>query len=198
MNNENEGEVGLPKAVIAAIVIVIAVVTIVVVLSKKEKFEPVVAATIAPAFTLPNIAGGESSLADYRGKVIFLNFWATWCKPCEEEMPSMQTLYEEHGGEAFEIVAISLDSGKSKVVEEFVKEYALTFTILHDRRGKIKDLYKTTGVPETFIIDQNGVIAEKAWGARDWSSDINIRTILDLIENGPGTIESYKSAKSPH
>ncbi len=137
-------------------------------------------------------------MADYRGKVIFLNFWATWCKPCEEEMPSMQTLYEEHGGEAFEIVAISLDSGKSKVVEEFVKEYALTFTILHDRRGKIKDLYKTTGVPETFIIDQNGVIVEKAWGARDWSSDINIRTILDLIKNGPGTVESYKNAKNPH
>jgi peroxiredoxin len=198
IKNENEGGGGLPKAVIAAIVIVVVVVTVIVVMGKKEKFSPVGAGTVAPLFTLPNIAGGESSLEDYRGKVVFLNFWATWCKPCEEEMPSMQALYEEHGGEAFEIVAVSLDSGGPEVVREFVEKYGLTFVILHDRKGRVKETYKTTGVPETFIVDQNGVIAEKAWGARDWSSDMNIRTILDLIENGPGTEESYKRVKRPH
>ena len=198
MNNKDEGGPGLPKAVIAAIVIVVVVVTVIVVMGKKEKFSPVGAGTVAPPFTLPNIAGGESSLGDYKGKVVFLNFWATWCKPCEEEMPSMQALYEEHGGEAFEIVAVSLDSGSPEVVREFVEKYGLTFVILHDRKGRVKETYKTTGVPETFIVDQNGVIAEKAWGARDWSSDMSIRTILDLIEDGPGTPESYKNAKRPH
>ena len=198
MKSEDESGPGLPKAVIAAIVIVVVVVTVIVVLSKKESFSPVGPSMVAPAFTLPNLAGGESALSDYKGKVVFLNFWATWCKPCEEEMPSMQLLYEELGGSSFEIVAVSIDSEKVDVVEKFVKEYGITFTVLHDRKGRIKELYMTTGVPESFILDQNGVVAEKVWGPRDWSTDISTKTIRDLIKNGPGTAESYKGKKGPH
>jgi peroxiredoxin len=201
MNNEAEGNGeggrGLPKPVIAAIVVVIVVIAVIVVMGQKEKFEPVGAGTVAPGFTLPDLEGTAVNLKDFRGKVVFLNFWATWCKPCEEEMPSMQQLYEDQEGRDFEIVAVSLDSEGPGVVREFVEKYGLTFVVLHDRRGRVKETYKTTGVPETFIIDQNGVIAEKVWGPRDWTREASINIILDLIQNGPRPAESYKRAK-PH
>ncbi len=187
----------MPKSVIAAIVVVVVVIAVILVMGQKEKFEPVGAGTVAPAFTLPDLDGKEMSLSDFRGKVVFLNFWATWCKPCEDEMPSMQKLYEDQEGKAFEIVAVSLDSEGPDVVREFVEEYGLTFVVLHDRRGRVKETYKTTGVPETFIIDQNGVIAEKVWGPRDWTREASIKIILDLLQNGPRPGESYKRVK-PH
>ncbi|MDP2688715.1 MAG: TlpA disulfide reductase family protein, partial [Deltaproteobacteria bacterium] len=135
-------------------------------------------------------------LGDYRGKVIFLNFWATWCKPCEEEMPSMQALYEGLSGRDFEILAVSVDSEGPETVRKYAKKYGLGFQILHDRKGKVKETYKTTGVPETFIIDQNGIIAEKVWGPRDWTLTSSIGTILDLLKDGPKPKEAYgKGAK---
>ncbi len=194
--NEEEGR-GLPKPVIAAIIAVVVVIAVIVVMGQKEKFEPVGAGTDAPEFTLPDLEGTAVNLKDFKGKVVFLNFWATWCKPCEDEMPSMQQLYEDHEGKDFEIVAVSLDSEGPDVVREFVEKYDLTFVVLHDRRGKVKETYKTTGVPETFIIDQNGVIAEKVWGPRDWTREASINIILDLLQNGPRPGESYKLAK-PH
>jgi peroxiredoxin len=197
MNNKTEGkgEGGLPKPVIAAIIVVIVVIAVIVVMGQKVKFEPVGAGTEAQDFTLPDLDGKEVSLSDFRGKVVFLNLWATWCKPCEEEMPSMQQLYEDQEGKPFEIVAVSLDSEGPEVVRKFVEKYNLTFVVLHDRKGRIKETYKSTGVPETFIIDQNGVIAEKVWGPRNWTREMSIKTILDLLQNGPGTAESYKRAK---
>ncbi len=197
-NNENESGAGLPKAVIVAIIVVIAVITVIVVMGKKDSFSPTGPGSVAYDFTLPNLAGGESSLSDYKGKVVFLNFWATWCKPCEDEIPSMQRLYEELEGSSFEIVAVSVDSEGMDVVKNFAQQYGITFTVLHDRKGRIKELYKTTGVPETFILDQNGIVAEKVWGPRDWSSDFGTETIRELIKNGPGTAESYKTKKAPH
>jgi peroxiredoxin len=94
------------------------------------------------------------------------------------------------------MVGISVDKEDTDVIQEFVDEYGLTFPILHDRKGRIKEAYKTTGVPETYIIDQNGVIAEKVMGARKWENAYSIRTILDLLDNGPRTPEAYRSKKS--
>lgn len=97
----------------------------------------------------------------------------------------MQTLYNGAKGEPFEIVAVSIDSEGPEAVKEYAKKYGLAFTILHDREGKVKEIYKTTGVPEAFIINQNGVVAEKVWGPRNWLQLGSVKTIIDLINDGP-------------
>lgn len=186
---------GLPTPVLAGIcAAVLLVIVLVVVFGRSEKFKPVDAGMQAAEFTLPDLTGNMKSLSSYKGKVVFLNFWATWCKPCREEMPSMQELYTALMGKNFEILAVSIDKDKPEV-EKFVKEYGLTFPILHDRKGIIKEIYKTTGVPETFIIDQNGVIAEKVMGPRDWRDERNLKIILELLKNGPKSTEEYKKVK---
>ncbi len=191
-----ETEGGGSKIIVAVIVIIaVAVVIGVVVYGGKQGFTPTNPGSPALDFTLPDLEGKEVSFSEYKGKVVFLNFWATWCEPCKEEMPSMQILYDTFKGRSFVVVAVSVDKAKPDVVKKFVSEYKLTFPILHDKRGKVKEKYKTTGVPETFIIDQNGVIAEKVWGSRNWDDPYAIRTILSLLDNGPGTPESYKIRK---
>ncbi|MBI5641852.1 MAG: TlpA family protein disulfide reductase [Deltaproteobacteria bacterium] len=193
--SDKKEEKGLPKAALAVIVLVVIAVAVFIVLGQKRKFEPVVAGSESIDFTLPDLSGKARSLKEFRGKVVFLNFWATWCKPCEEEMPSMQALYQGFAGQPFEIVAVSVDKDGPEVVAKYAQKYGLTFTILHDRKGSIKETYKTTGVPETFIIDQNGNIAEKVWGPRDWSDPASYRVIVELIKNGPKPKEAYKTVR---
>ncbi len=179
---------------VAVIVVVLAVVVVlIVIMSKKQSFKAVQAGLPAHEFTLPDLDGKNVNLSDFRGKVVFLNFWATWCKPCEDEMPSMQALYSQltAQGKPFVILAVSLDDGGPEKIKEFAAKYNITFPIVQDKSGKVKELYKTTGVPETFIIDQNGVIAEKIWGPRDWSNRAYLTTIIKLLSDGPQPPESY-------
>lgn len=187
---EGEGG-GLPKIAIGFIVAAIVAVVAVIVLSGRKDFEPVVAGAEAADFTLPDLNGKPVSLKDFRGKVVFLNIWATWCTTCEEEMPSMEALARGLKGRPFEIIAVSIDSESPEKVKKYITRLGLTFTVLHDRSGKIRDVYKTTGVPETFIIDQKGIIAEKVIGPRDWSNNENLAAITELLKNGPRPKESY-------
>jgi len=196
VDNKVKEEGGLPKIAVVGIVAVVIIVVAIVVLSGRKKYEPINAGLDPIDFTLPDLDGKQVSLRDFRGKVIFLNFWATWCKPCEEEMPSMQTLYTALKGRPFEIVAVSIDTGDTSIVRDYAKKYGLTFTILHDKKGAIKEMYKTTGVPETFIIDQNFVIAEKVWGPRDWSLRASVGMIIDLLQTGPRPRDAYKPLKA--
>ena len=122
----------------------------------------------APDFTLPTLKGDSVRFSDYRGKVVFLNFWATWCPPCREEMPSMESLYQRLKGREFEMLAISLDQEGEKVVGPFVAKYGLSFPVLLDTDKKVSQLYRLSGIPETFIIDKNGFIALKIIGGQDW------------------------------
>lgn len=190
-DNSTEKEKGLPKAALVVIVLVVVAVVVFIVMGQRKSYVPMVAGVEMTDFTLPGLDGTPKKLSDYKGKVIFLNFWATWCKPCEDEMPSMQALYKGLAGQNFEIVAVSVDTEGPEVVRKYAKRFGLTFPILLDRRGKVKDVYKTTGVPETFIIDQNGIIAEKVWGPRDWTLTSSITTILDLLKDGPKPKEAY-------
>ncbi len=194
MVNEETNEKGLPKAAIAGIIIAVVAAVIFIVAGQREKFEPVTANSEIIDFELPDMQGKMRKLSDFRGKVVFLNFWATWCKPCEEEMPSMQALYENLNNFPFEIVAVSVDKDPPEKVAEFAKQYGITFTILHDRKGKIKETYKTTGVPETFIIDQNGVVALKVWGPKDWTEPDSIKEIMELVQYGPKKKGEYANA----
>ena len=136
----------------------------------------------APDFAYPGLDGKKVGLGDYRGKVVFLNIWATWCPPCREEMPSMEKLYQELKGEDFEILAVSIDTSGVKAVAPFAKEYRLSFPILLDPEGTIKPLYGITGVPESFIINKDGRIEKIVIGPLDWATPDVVRFFRNLIE----------------
>lgn len=122
----------------------------------------------APDFKLTQINKNNEletvQLSDLKGKGVMLNFWATWCKPCETEMPYMQELYPEYKDKGVEIVAVSLDSTEL-VVDRFIDKYDLTFPIPHDTTGEIRDLYKVGPIPSTFFINPDGEIEEFVSGA---------------------------------
>jgi peroxiredoxin len=133
-------------------------------------------------FKLQDLKGIERSLSDYKGKkVIFLNFWATWCPPCRREMPSMQILHEKFKEEDFVMLAVSLDSSK-RPATDFIKEHKYTFTVLMDSDKKVARIYQITGIPTTFIIDQKGVIAHKTIGMENWAKEEILQTIEKLIK----------------
>ena len=137
----------------------------------------------APGFTARNIATGEAlSIQDYRGKVVLLNIWATWCPPCRVEMPSMERVHRRFAGTDFRVVAVSVDDDDQKVVEDFVKELGLTFEVLHDRAAQIQRQYQTTGVPESFVIDRNGVIMKKVIGPSEWDDPSHQSLIQRLLD----------------
>ena len=136
----------------------------------------------APNLTLPGLDGKAVSLSDYRGKVVLVNLWATWCAPCVAEMPSMEKLYQRLKGDDFEILAISIDTPGASTVAPFMKKHKLTFPALIDTQGIAKIAYKATGVPESFIINRQGVLARKIIGPLDWSSPEVIRFIRTLMQ----------------
>jgi len=139
-------------------------------------------AFLAPSFSAPSHKGGNIKLSDYRGKVVFINFWATWCGTCKVEMPSMEKLYQRFKDFDFEMLTISVDKDQS-LIEPFLKEYNLTFPVLLDPEEEIaKKLYKTTGVPETFIVDKNGIIRFKAIGPDNWATDEYMEAFAQLIK----------------
>jgi len=127
-------------------------------------------ATAAPDFTVPDLAGHQLQLRDFKGKVVFLNFWATWCPPCKEEMPSMERLYRRHKDRGFTILALSIDSGGAAPVGGFAKKLGLTFPIGLDSKTTVANHYAVRGLPATFLIDRKGVIAAMAIGPRDWDA----------------------------
>lgn len=142
---------------------------------------------MAPAFTLKNLQGEPVSLADYKGKVVFLNFWATWCEPCKEEMPAMQRLRQKLDGKPFEILAVSLDKDPTQAVPAFVKKTGLdlNFPVLQDGNQELaKNSYRTTGVPESFLIDANGKIVKHVIGSFEWDSPQITQFFEELIQSG--------------
>lgn len=137
----------------------------------------------APAFTVVDLATNKPvSLADYRGQVVLLNLWATWCAPCRIEMPSMQRLYERLGDDGLNILAVSVDAGDPQIVREFADELGLTFPILHDQTQEIETTYQTTGLPETFLIDRQGVIVYWAIGPEEWDNPAHVARIQRLLD----------------
>jgi len=174
------------SSILIALVIVIGIVGIV--WRNSSKYEPVVVGAYAPDFTLTDMNGKEHSLASLRGKVVFVNFWATWCKTCKEEMPSMQILYTylKEKEAPFEMLAISMDRVTTqKNIGPFVNSIGLQFPILLDPWGKTDGKYKLTGVPETYIIDKEGRVAEKVIGPRNWETIGAVQTIFKLLDITP-------------
>lgn len=119
----------------------------------------------AREYAAATLAGDTVTLASLKGKVVLLNLWATWCTPCRMETPYLQSLFEEHEAEGFEIVGISMDTGNAADdVAMFVEEYEVTYTILHDPQMRGMELYQVLGLPATFLIDREGVLQWMRYG----------------------------------
>ena len=158
---------------------------------QSSKYEPLVVGMTAPDFRLPDLQGKTQRLTDYRGKVVFLNFWATWCKPCKEEMPSMQVLWDNLKNRDFMMLAVSMDRvTTTKDIPSFVETLKLSFPILTDSWGQTDKRYKLMGVPETYIIDQSGVLREKVIGPRDWTRRESIETIVQLLQKQSKSVKA--------
>ncbi|MDR2509944.1 MAG: TlpA family protein disulfide reductase [Spirochaetaceae bacterium] len=120
-------------------------------------------------FTLTALDGASVSLDSLKGKVVFLNFWATWCPPCREEMPSMEALYQKFRSKGLEIVACDIMENKERV-EKFMRDKNINFQALLDSDGRVSRTYGVQGIPVTFILDRDGMIILSAVGGRDWNS----------------------------
>ena len=127
------------------------------------------AAYKATSFRLQDVTGTAISLEDFTGKIILLNFWATWCPPCRSEVPSMVKLNAAMAGKPFQMLAVSIDEGGKEAVEDFFKRSGATLPVLLDTQQKISKIYGTTGVPETFVLDKHGIVLKKIVGAMDWN-----------------------------
>jgi len=155
--------------------------------SGPESQAPVAAGSQAANFKLEKLDGTTLSLESLRGKVVFLNIWATWCEPCREEMPSMQTLYDDFkGNKDFVMLAVSQDVKGRAAVAPYVAKNGYHFTILLDPENTIGETYDVSGVPETFIIDRKGQIVAHHMGAFDWSRPDVKDALQQLLDSKQG------------
>jgi len=141
----------------------------------------------APTFTAQTLDSipREKSLDAYKGDVVLINIWATWCQPCRVEMPSIEQLYRDLAPKGLKVIAVSADDpGTEKQIRDFVKQYGLTFEILHDpkgQEGEVSKLYETTGYPETVIVGRDGIIRKRLIGASNWNSPENRGLVERLL-----------------
>jgi len=152
----------------------------------------------APAFTLTDINGITDSLARYRGKVVLLNFWATWCPPCREEMPSLQTLYQSLVKEGLVVVAIAADRGNKKGIIDFATKLALEFPVLLDPDGDVRNAYEVMGLPMSYLIGRDGKISARKIGSLNWS-DTEVVTFIrkQLMESSAPVSRVTSTATEP-
>jgi len=136
----------------------------------------------APDFTLTTLSGTSLSLADLRGKVVLLNFWATWCVPCRKEMPAIEALYQRYKDQGLEVLAISQDKLSTAVVEAFVKEMGVTYRVALDPTWATARTYAVRAVPATFLIDRAGNVVLRELGERDWMEEAKQRAVEGLLQ----------------
>jgi len=139
----------------------------------------------APDFSLPDLNGKTHTLSEYKGKVIFLNLWTTWCPPCRMEMPAMERLYRRLRDRDFVMLAVSADEAGKEAVAPFVEELGLTFPILLDPEGRLSPRYGVTGYPETFVINREGKVVEHMIGPADWQSEEMVGFFESLLDEPP-------------
>jgi peroxiredoxin len=122
----------------------------------------------APDFTLPDIHGSQHRLSDYRGKVVLLNFWAKWCKPCLAEMPSMESLKIQLKDEPFVILTVSIGKEDLESLKKFVEKERYSFTVLYSPDRSLQWRYRTGAIPTSFVIDKHGTVFSRITGAQKW------------------------------
>jgi thiol-disulfide isomerase/thioredoxin len=171
-------------SVVGAIVLVLAIGLTIAARSMKDDLYPINPGSSAPNFSARVLGdtAHKSFNADYKGKVVLLNIWATYCEPCKAEIPSLEKLHKLYGDSGLRIVAVENDKAVSDdSVRKFIKAFGATFEVLRETSGAIDNAYQTTGIPETFIIGPEGTIRRKWIGADDWTSQGNRALIAQLL-----------------
>ncbi|MCD6310721.1 MAG: TlpA family protein disulfide reductase [Candidatus Eremiobacteraeota bacterium] len=136
---------------------------------------------LAPDFTLPDLSGNEVTLSSLRGKVVLLDFWATWCSPCLFAMPGLQKLHDKYEDKGLKVMSINLGESGAKV-KKFIKENGLTYTILLDKSGNTGRIYNVRGIPTMILIDKNGIIQMKQVGYSRWQEEKIVEKIKELLD----------------
>lgn len=177
-------------AIVAGIVAVVGGGVGVALHAMRDQLFPVDAGSRAPDFRARPIGSRQmKTMADYRGKVVLLNVWATWCEPCQAELPSLEKLYQEYGPKGLHILAVSEDDFVSDdSIRAYAKHFGMTFEILVDSTHDIERIYQTTGYPETFVIGPEGVIRKKWIGPDVWTSRGNRALVAQLLGLAPPTL----------
>lgn len=136
----------------------------------------------APEFQLPSLDGRMVSLSSYRGKVVMVHFWATWCPPCVEEIPTLERLYHTYIGRGLEVLAVSVDEGGAGAVGRFMQKNRLTLPVLLNSDQSVSRAYGTFKFPETYLIDREGIVHRKIIGAADWTSPAASQVIQSMLD----------------
>ena len=137
----------------------------------------------APSFTLANLQGEPVTLLEYKGRVVLLNFWATWCLPCRQEMPGMQSVWQTYQAQGLTVLAVSIDTVAPERIAKFVKKLQLSFPILLDAEDQASSLYRVSGLPASFLLDRDGRVASVITGSREWSNAESLTVIEQLLAN---------------
>jgi len=164
---------------LAALVIIVLVANL---LTSDPSQVPLEPGNPAPDFKLATLTepARSLSLVDFRGQIVLLNFWTTWCKPCQDEMPSLDALYEQLKDDDFTLLAVSIDENKEDVIK-FRNAYNLSFPVLLDPTTDTKNRYQIHHYPETFLIGREGTILAHFIGPRDWADPLQISTLRQVI-----------------
>ncbi len=141
----------------------------------------------APGFTLQDLEGKEQPLAQWRGKLIMLNFWATWCGPCRAEMPGMERLWQHYRDKDLVVIAVSVDEGMVRRVAKFVEILKLSYPILLDAEGVVSDHYQVSALPHSFLIGGDGELIASIVGEREWDSPEAYALIESLLAANSAT-----------
>lgn len=154
---------------------------------RPEPAEPLEIGETAPDFTLPALTPGAAPirLADYRGKVVVVNFWATWCPPCIQETPSLEKFAAQVRKDGVTVIGVSVDL-YPQAIEKFVSQYHLTYPIVRDPGQRISSRYGTLKFPETYILDRQGRVAEKIISSTDWEDPRMVAFVEELAHPGRG------------
>lgn len=136
----------------------------------------------APDLALNRLEGGNVHLSDYKGKWVLLNFWATWCPPCVEEMPSMEDFSKKFKSKNMVVLGVSVDRGNPDKVKKFVKQHGITFEIFHDPESSASNKYGVNSLPSTFVINPKGMIVSQAEGMREWNDPEIVTYFDDLMK----------------
>lgn len=152
-------------------------------LLQKAGIAPVKKPREAYRLALPDLEGNQIQLEAFQGKIVILNIWATWCAPCREEMPSIESLHAYFEGQDLVVLTVSVDMAPVELVKAFVEKHNYTFTVLHDPKGKIMKWFRVRLIPVTYIIDKSGKVIGKAVGLRDWNSEKMIGLFEELLRD---------------
>jgi thiol-disulfide isomerase/thioredoxin len=152
----------------------------------REPMPRVVIGEPAPRYAATTLAGDSASTSGLVGKVVLLNVWATWCHPCRDEIPYLQSLYERHGSEGLEIVGVSVDArGQESAIREFAKEFRMTYPIWRDPDERVQSLYMALGVPSSYLIDRAGILRWRRLGTIRASDSTLTRALLEALAAAP-------------